>query len=505
MSEPKTSSTGDKARAASLIIMCGVLYSRLVFFLTTVILARILAPEDFGLIALGTSLMALLTSATDLSLGSALVQQKSVDDSDLNTVFTLSVARGTLLALILMASGYIMASIYNDDRLVSVCFGLAARPFISGLASPRYILFYKELDFRIITFQEGINFTVQLLVSALVAYLTGSYWALVLGAVAASLAGTIMTYLSAPYIPRYSITSAPRMLNFSIWLTFNQIVSAIEYRFDNFLAGAWLGISTFGAYNTGNNIAGMITYSAITPLTRVLFPSFTKFAGDAPRLIAAFQKSQSALLAVGLAVGVGQALVADAFVFLTLGPGWEAAALVIKLIAPVLGFQIIFGPVDALASALGNTRGIFNRATVLLLVRVPIVFVGMYCFGLTGLLVSRLIFGALVVSTTNLLFVKSLINISPYEQLIVTWRSWVSALIMSFFLLSLNEYLGPPTDNRQALVSLIISVSVGALSYCSTHYILWRVSGKTSIGIEYEIASMLSKSLNVLKKKLSSR
>lgn len=473
--------------------MAGVFYSRIVNLLMTIFLARLLVPADFGLVALGTTLLLMLNSVTDISVASALIHHKSLVEKDFDTAFTLSTARGVLVALILVGSGFIMAEAYGDDRILGICAGLSLRPFLSGIGSPRYVLYSKELQFGTVAIQEGLNYTGQFLISVTIAYMTQSYWAIVAGAVFGTVIGTSISYLVAPYRPRLSLASWRKLLGFSVWLTLNQFLTIVGNRFENFLAGGWLGLAVFGAMNVGNNMAGVITQSAIAPIQRVLFPSFAKISHDAARLKAAFQKSQASLFALAFPVGVGTALVAEPFVYLALGPKWPVAVVVIQTIAPVLGAQIVFGPTNALCNAVGATRMLFNRGLVLVLFRVPLVLFGLFFFGLPGLLVARALSGGIVASIANFFLVRKLIDLSIWEQVAVTWRSWFSGAAMTVLCLAVRFYLGPVTNYYDAATMLAIQIPLGAISYFGLHAIFWTTSGRSPIGIEEEILKFLIK------------
>ncbi|MBB3351023.1 PST family polysaccharide transporter [Rhizobium sp. BK049] len=501
MKQASVPAIGDKTLIASSLLLAGVFYSRFINLLMTILLARLLVPADFGLVALGTTLLLMLNSITDISVASALIHHKDLADKDFDTAFTLSTLRGILVSIILIVSGFIMAHAYNDERLIGICAGLSLRPFLTGIGSPRYVLYSKELQFGTVAVQEGLNYTTQLVVSVAIAYYTKSYWAIVAGATFATVMGTIVTYWVAPYWPRLSVASWRKLLGFSVWLTLNQFLTIVGNRFENFLAGGWLGLTAFGAMNVGNNMAGVITQSAIAPIQRVLFPSFAKISGDADRLKTAFQKSQASLFALGFAVGVGTALVAEPFVYLTLGPNWPIAVIVIQTIAPVLGAQIVFGPANALCNAIGATRMLFNRGLVLVLFRVPVVLAGLYFYGLPGLLYARVFSGGIVASMANFYLVRKLIDLSVFEQIFVTWRSWVSGLAMTIVCLIIRHVLGPISSNHDALVMIVLQSVFGAAAYCGIHAVLWLTTGKTTIGIEGEAVKFLTKAISALRRK----
>ena len=482
-----------RAVQASVWLLSGVLYGRVANLLMTVILARILVPRDFGLVALGTTLLIILSAITDLSLSNALIHQQDPKEDDYDTAFTLSVVRGVLIAAIMVGGGFVMAGIYKDDRLIPIMIGLATRPLLSGLSSPYYVTYAKNLNFGIVARTEALNYTAQLIVSVGVALLTHSFWAIVAGAVAASVMGMISAFWVAPYRPRFTLVSWRKIMHFSIWVTLTQTVTMVGNRFDNFLAGGLLGISTFGAYNVGNNVASMITQSAIQPLERVLFPGFAKITGDRPRLRAAFQKAQASLFAIGLPLGVGLALVAEPFVYVTLGPKWGVAVTVIQFVAPVLGLQVVFGPQNALAFALGATRTLFVRSLVMLVIRVPIVLAGLYFYGLPGLLVARTLSGGLMVSIVNMYMIRSLIGVSPMEQIGVTWRSLASGLGMIGVVLALRATLPHFTSIPTALETLVLEVGAGGLVYVVLHFGLWAAAGRPKQDIETEVVRFLSR------------
>lgn len=502
MTDKQTNEVGDRALKSSAFLLGGVFYSRIINMLMTIVLARLLVPADFGLVALGTTLLLMVNAITDLSLGSAMIHQKELTKKDFDTAFTLNLMRNFMVALVMIVAGFILANAYNDDRLIWICGGLALRPLIAGFGSPLYVLYAKELRFGTVAFQEGLNYTAQFIISTAVAYYTASYWSIVAGAVSASLVGTIITYIAAPYVPRLSLASYRSILGFSVWLTLNQILTIVGNRFEAFLAGGWLGLAVFGAYSVASNMAGVINQSAVQPIQRVLFPGFAKIADDRKRLRQAFQRGQAALFAFGFAVGIGTAVIAEPFIYLSLGPKWPVAVIVMQTISPVLGAQIVFGPTYGLANALGATRMLFQRSLILVFIRVPIILFGLYFYGLTGLLVARFITAGLVESTANFFVIRSLIGLGPWEQLSVTWRSWISGAAMAAACIAVRYELGPVTSNYEAGLMLAIQIPLGAIVYCGVHVALWFATGRSQVGIEPEILRILAKLSSWVKWKL---
>jgi PST family polysaccharide transporter len=473
-------------------LMAGVVYGRAVNVAMTVILARILVPQDFGLVALATTLLTIITAVTDLSLFNALIHHRDASARDYDTAFTLSAIRGALLAAIMVAGGFAMAAIYHDDRLVAVSAGLASRPLLSGFSSPYYVTFAKNLKFGVVARTEALNYTAQLVIAAGVALATHSYWAIVAGAVAASIANVVSAQVLAPYWPRFTLASWRKIMSFSIWMTFTQQIIAIGTRFDNFLVGGMLGVATFGAYRVAGNLASMATQSATVPLERVLFPSFATLRHDAARLRAAFQRAQDTLFAVGLPLGVGMALVADPLVYLLLGPRWGVSATVIEFIAPIYGVQMIFGPAYALAFSLGRTKALFVRSLILMSVRIPVAVAGLYFFGLYGLLLGRLAC-AVLDCTVNMLMIRMLIGLGNWQQLKATWRSLSAGAAMIAAVLVVRSQLPPIHHTLDAALWLAVLVPVGAVAYCAVHVGLWVLADRPDKAIEALVVKQASR------------
>jgi len=168
---------------------------------------------------------------------------------------------------------------------------------------------------------------------------------------------------------------------------------------------------------------------------------------------------------------------------------------VIQFVAPVLGVQVVFGPSNALAFALGATRTLFVRSLVLLVLRAPIVLFGLYYYGLPGLLIARTISGGVMVSIVNMYMVRTLIDVTPWEQIKVTWRSLASGVAMIVAVLAVRSVLPAVSNAETAFIAMLVMVPVGAIVYGGVHAGLWLAAGRPERDIETEIASYAARFL----------
>ena len=138
--------TGRVARGAAWILGAGI-SARLLGALNMIIVARLLAPADIGLVAVATITMQLLQGFSDIGVSQAVVKFRDADRDDLDTLFTLAVLRGLLIGLLLAGAAPFAAAFYNDPRMFWAFLGIAAFPVIMGFVNPKFFEFERDLKF----------------------------------------------------------------------------------------------------------------------------------------------------------------------------------------------------------------------------------------------------------------------------------------------------------------------------------------------------------------------
>lgn len=466
--------------------------------LSTFILARFLTPGDFGLVAIGTTLLLIVTSLTELSLTQALVRHEKLDDSHLNTAWTLNALRGLVAFALFAASAYPVATLYDDQRLAGIMLALGASIFLTGLINPRLVVLQRQLIFR----QEFILGVSQKLIgfvaSVSVAIAFRSYWALVVGILTSQLVNIVVSYWLLPFRPRFTLSRTRELLSFSIWLSAGSIVNTLNWRFDLLLVGKFLGSSAVGNYSVGNNLAVIATREAVAPLVQTVYPSFASIKDDPARLRAAYQRVQTLITAIALPAGIGMALVADRVVILALGPHWDEAILVVQVLASVFALQTLGSLVQPLGMAKGQTRRLFVRDTQMFFVRVPIILAGLLTHGLLGVLVARVATG-LLAACVNMALIKSFIELPISKQIFANSRALLSVSAMAVAVGCLSSNLPSMTGIVTSVFQLAIIIAVGASAYILSSLTLWLAFGRPS-GPEADAAYIISKIISSIRK-----
>jgi O-antigen/teichoic acid export membrane protein len=458
---------------------------------STLVLARLLAPADFGLVALATTLMAMITSITELSLGEALVQLREASEHHYHTVWTIGVARNALLAGVICLAAFPAAAIYHTPRLTPVMIALAGSLAVSGLSNPRMIMATKSLVFWQQAMLQISQKLVALVVSVAIALIYHSYWALVWGTVASTIVNCLLSYTVLPMWPRFSIRHARDLFGFSVWLSFGQIVNTVNWNFDQLVIGGLLGRTPLGYYTVGNNVAMMPTREATAPITGTLFPAFANLSHDRDRLARAYQSAQALVTSIALPAGVGMALVADPMVRLIMGEKWRPAVFLIQALASVFAFQTLGTLSQPLAMAAGETRLLFMRDLQNFLIRIPFILIGLVAGGLNGVIYARILTGSIAI-VFHMQVVKKVTGLPLAAQLGANLRSLISIAVMAAAVTAATPFVQPFGVKPSGLMlQLVVLVAIGAVAYLLTHAALWFAQRRPD-GPEREVARIVS-------------
>jgi lipopolysaccharide exporter len=466
--------------------------------LSTFVLAWYLTPSDFGIVALGMTILLIVTTVTELSLTQALIRHKAPDESHFSAAWTLNAIRGLIVCLLFMACAYPASVLFEEPRLFGVMLALGLSVLMGGLTNPRLVTFQRDLIF----WQEFVLSVPQkitgFIASVAIAVIYHSYWALIIGTLVTQATNLVVSYIILPFRPRITFQHMREFFSFSAWLTAGQIVNTLNWRFDYLLIGKMLGGTALGYYSMGSNLAMMATREATTPLTLTIYPGLASIRDNPSRLAAAYQRVQALVTAVALPAGIGVAVVADPLVRLALGEKWVPIIFIIQSLASVFALQTLGSLVQPLGMAQGETRMLFIRSTQMLFVRVPVMVIGVMLYGLQGVVIGR-VFTGLLGAIVNMMLVRRFIGVTVLKQLSANVRALVSIAVMAAGVSLASSYLAHTTDKVELALQLAILVALGGLLYCGSSLLLW-VLMKRPVGPETEVLKILDKILSKLRR-----
>src|ERR1700732_920106 len=271
------------ARGAIWMVLFKIL-DRSLGFVSTLILARLLVPADFGLVAMASSLIALLQLFTYFGLDAALLRERDASPAHYNAVWTLNVVAGCLIAVSMFALSLPAAHFYREPRVTLVICALAAAPLIQGFENVAIVNFRKEMrfdrDFRFMLTKRVLAFctTVPL------ALWLRNYWALIAGMLAGCASGVPSSYLLQPFRPRFSLQSLGSLMHFSKWLVVQNLLGFLKERSSDFVVGRIAGPSSLGIFSVAAEISSMPGTDLVAPINRAVLPAYMRLASDLPAL-----------------------------------------------------------------------------------------------------------------------------------------------------------------------------------------------------------------------------
>jgi len=481
-----TASLGARVAKSTAWIVSARFVMRAIGFINTIIVARLLVPEDFGLIAVAVTAMQMVHGFSNLGISQAVVKFRDMSRADIDTLFTISLIRSLIVALIVALGGFAAAAFYDDARFVGVFAAIALVPLFRGLVNPRFFEFEREMDFSREFYANLFDKLVAVTVSITAALLFRSYWALILGLISGAAVQLCASYIFRPYRPGLSLSAWRRMLGLSGWIAGASIVITLNNKMENFILGRVIGIPATGVYYLGGQLANLITADIAEPIARAIYPGLSETQNNAERMRQVFLAGTGALAAIALPLAFGMALVAPDFVRLVLGEKWLGAIPVLQIITPALGLQAFVLTMHYYGVAADKVRLIFIRETGFLLLKIPVFIWAAVTYGFMGAVWAGAGLSILYMVFQLWLYAR-ISGKSMVQPLFAARRSIIAVALMSLWFLAIKPpFLGDWIGNLPLVIRLVLDIAFGAIVYVGALFLLWRAEGAPA-GIEAQV------------------
>jgi O-antigen/teichoic acid export membrane protein len=488
-SNPPAHSIKGRTAAGATIMIVLRLITRCIDFAALIILARLLSPNDFGLVAIAMSVTMIVEAIMELPLGYALVALPERTKPHYDTVFTIQLLRGLGVAVILMMLAWPFSLLYRDHRLILLIFALSFAPASRGLISPRIVEFSINFNFWPNVIVEVSGKLVAFVLSVSAAWLTRSYWSLAIGTIASPITMLLVSYACAPYLPVISLKRWRDFSGYLRWTAFGQTIRALIWQMDSIILGRFIDRSQLGGFAMAANLTALPGQIFVDQMLNPLLVAFSAVRNDTGRLTAAYQKSTMTIVGLGLPIMVGLSLNAEPLVRLAFGEKWLAAVYIVRWLSWAGVPAFFTGPFVALAVSLERSRFCTRLTVIELVIRLPLTLIGIFYYGVIGAIAARL-FTGLAVMAFAMLSVRSLIGLRLRDQLLGPWRSMLSASIMVLAIAPLQWWVKDATDQSQLALQIAVIVGIGAASYATSMFVLWEIVGRPD-GLESHVADLL--------------
>jgi lipopolysaccharide exporter len=331
------------------------LIEQLIGFVRSVVLARLLVPEDFGLFGMALTIVAALNALTTIGLNQTIVANKFETKDELkahlDTVWSAELIRSLVVALLVAASAFPMSRFYGQAQLSVIIPILGLITLVQGFQNIGLVILRKEISFARIFWYELATNVAGIAVTVALAVVMRNVWALVIGLLLTAALGTILSYVFHSYRPRLAFEKIAlrRALNLGKFSLVIAVASYVTNMADNVMVGRLLGTGALGNYSLAYNVASAPISVLVLSLGKVLFPAYAEITEQHPkRLEQAFTKVFSICSLILLTITVPFFLLAGEIIQLFFGSRWTNAGTVLRILAlviPLRGLTLIIGTV----------------------------------------------------------------------------------------------------------------------------------------------------------------
>ena len=402
-SEAETPGSGvlQKSITSGKWLTAGYIIQRGISLVSFFILARLLTPADFGIVAYVLLVPKFLQATTETGFSSAAIQKDGDIKRYLNPIWTVGVIKGFVIALLIFAIGPLIARGLNVEGA-----GLAIRLgglfiLVNELANVGELYFFKNLDFKKVFWRNLVRQIAYVVVSLAAIRVTPTYWALLWGTLAMYLIEAISTYWLHPYRPRLSFQfgALRELFGYGKWMVGQGWLGQGYAFFEAATVGRLTSATAFGLYTKAKSVASIVPGFLSSVITMVSFPAYAKLKDDADKVRDGLSKSFDLLFALVIPTAFLVVAAGGKLILIFLGPAWLPMTDTFRIL---LFFFILHTVID-LSYALFNGIGRPDKNVKYEMVKIPLTLILIYFltvrFGIAGAA------AAMILGATPILFV----------------------------------------------------------------------------------------------------
>ena len=328
----------------------------------SILLARLVAPGDFGALAMVMVFAGFAASFSDLGLGAALVQKQDAQPRHATTVFCLHMAVGVVLALLLAGAAPLIAGFYHNPRLTALCRGIAPVFILNAFSGVPMAQLQKALAFRQIASIEISAILVSGIAAVSLALNGWGIWSLVIQALLAAAITAVLSSLQSRwhFSLAFDISSWRELRRFSSALTGYNFINYWIRNLDNLIVGKFIGPVALGLYSRAYNLMLYPIIQVSGTVSRVMFSAMASIQDQTERLREIYLRATRLIALVTFPIMAGMSVLAELFIVTVFGPAWADAADVLRILAAVGLLQSVGTTLGWIYTARGRTDIMFR-------------------------------------------------------------------------------------------------------------------------------------------------
>ena len=448
--ESQEVSLGRRIRRGGVWVFSGRIIRRVLGLLRTIILARLLSPNDFGLFGIALLTMSILDTFSQTGFRQALIQKKGDTRSYLDTAWTIGIIRAIAIAAIIFCAAPLVAAFFNTPPAGAVLRVIGLAIIVQSLCNITVVCFEKELEFHKYFAYQIAGTVVDLGVSVTAALIFCSVWAIIAGCLAGNIAMCVASYVIDPYRPRLrlDVAKAKELFGFGKWILGSSVLIFLLTQGDDIFVGKLLGATMLGFYQMAYRISNLPATEYSHLIATVMFPAYSKFRDNMPKLRKAYLGvlQLTSYLSVPIA-GLIFVLSPD-FTRIFLGEKWTPMVPAMMVLALYGMLRAIGATTGVVFMAVGRPKIRTKIATGQLILLAVLIYPLTARWGITGTSVAVTAY-ALIFNFVAVHRVLTIIGSGPREALKAIVLPAAATLLMVMTMCAIKKFalsaVGPAT------------------------------------------------------------
>jgi len=455
-----------------------VFFRQGVQFIVLILMARLLTPEDFGVIALLAVFVGVATIFIDGGFSSALIQKQNTTRIDESTVFYFNLAIAILASLLLCALAPWIAVTFEKPILRYLSYAMAINLFVNALGSIHTALLTKELNFKTIAKVGAAASFVSGTLAIALALQGFGVWSLAAQALASSLISTLLLWLCHAWRPAWSFSFASlrSFFRFGGYLMIVGIVDVLHTNLYSVLIGKYYSVRAVGFYDRAQKTQLLPVNLLMLIINRVAFSAFSAAAEDKERLARGLRKAQRLVMFVNIPLAVIMIVLAEPIILTLFGKTWLPSAPILQ----VLGFEGLLWPMHVLninaLKAQGRSDLFFNIMLVKKTLSISLIVAGSF-YGIIAIAWAQ-VTASVLSFIVNAYYSKVFLDYGAIRQLRDLFPNLATALPMGLIMWLIRDVLHLPY-----YLELLLAILAGGMFYLLVSYWLSLAALREIIGL----------------------
>lgn len=475
----------SKLTSSAVLMLITRLSVKSLGIISSLILVRLLTPEDFGVIAIVMSIYSFIELFGLFGFNAAIIQKTAPKKSDYDTTFTINLGFGIIASSLMFLMAPYLSEFFDDTRLIEVFRWVALLFLCNALINIKVVDFQRDMEFKKELILQLAPKLFSFFVTLYLAWSLRSYLALVYGMLILSLFNVIQSYIMKPYRPSLSITGGKELFKFSKWLMLNNIFYYVNNKSIDLIVGKMISTKAAGLYSISQEMATLPVSEIGAPINKASYPAYSRAKNDFKELRRLFYNTCSMITLLALPTSLGLYSVADFFVPVVLGVKWMGAIEVIQLLSLAAFITSLSSNNGYIFMAIGKPKITTAISGIRIIVLLVMLF-GVISFDNISSPALALLCSAVINFFISFTWLKFEINISYRSILAVLYRPILSSLIMSIMIWITKTFF----IIEVGILNLMLLIFMGVVGYFISILLLWWAAGKPK-GIEMQILSKL--------------